>query len=87
VELGPRTFGAEAAARRYFGKSASSLSDFEAATLAAVIASPRIYDPVRHRERVARRARRILRWMGRSSGFGAPGFRFQARRTPELLLS
>jgi len=65
VELGPRTFGAEAAARRYFGKSASSLSDFEAASLAAIIPSPRIYDPVRHPQRVARRARRILRWMGR----------------------
>ena len=64
VELGPRTFGAEAAARRYFGKSASSLSDFEAASLAAIIPSPRIYDPVRHPQRVARRARRILRWMG-----------------------
>ncbi len=65
VELGPRTFGAEAAARRYFGKPASSLSDFEAASLAAIIPSPRIYDPVRHPQRVARRARRILRWMGR----------------------
>jgi monofunctional biosynthetic peptidoglycan transglycosylase len=65
VELGSRTFGAEAAARRYFGKSASNLSDLEAATLAAMIPSPRIYDPVRHPQRVALRARRILRWMGR----------------------
>lgn len=64
VELGPRTFGAEAASRRYFGKSASGLTDLEAATLAAIIPSPRLYDPVRHPERVARRARRILRWMG-----------------------
>ncbi len=64
VELGPRTFGAEAASRRYFGKSASGLSELEAATLAAIIPSPRIYDPVRHPQRVARRARRILRWMG-----------------------
>jgi monofunctional glycosyltransferase len=66
VEFGPRTFGAEAAARRYFGKPASDLSDLEAATLAAVIPSPRIYDPVRHRDRVARRARRILHWMGKA---------------------
>jgi monofunctional biosynthetic peptidoglycan transglycosylase len=63
VEFGPRTYGAEAAARRYFGKSAASLSAREAATLAAVIASPRIYDPVRHPERVARRAARILERM------------------------
>jgi monofunctional glycosyltransferase len=67
IEFGPRTFGAEAAARRYFGKPASALGDSEAATLAAVIPSPRIYDPVRHPERVARRARRILRWMGKTS--------------------
>jgi monofunctional biosynthetic peptidoglycan transglycosylase len=65
VELGQRTFGVEAAARRYFGKPASSLSDLEAATLAAVIPSPRLYDPVRHPQRVARRARQILRAMGR----------------------
>ena len=65
VEFGPRTFGAEAAARRYFGKPAASLSAPEAATLAAVIPSPHIYDPVRHRDRVARRARLILRRMGR----------------------
>src|SRR5450755_4190812 len=63
VEFGARTYGAEAAARRYFGKPASDLSPREAATLAAVIPSPRIYDPVRHRARVERRADRILRGM------------------------
>ena len=63
IEFGPRTFGIEAAARKYMGKSAQGLSRTEAATLAAVIPSPRIYDPVRHPQRVARRAQRILRWM------------------------
>jgi monofunctional biosynthetic peptidoglycan transglycosylase len=63
VEFGPRTYGVEAAARRYFGKTAASLSAYEAATLAAVIPSPRIYDPVRHPQRVERRARRILQHM------------------------
>jgi monofunctional glycosyltransferase len=63
IEFGSRTFGVEAAARCYFGKSAAVLSREEAATLAAVIPSPRIYDLVRHPDRVARRARRILRWM------------------------
>ena len=65
IEFGPRTFGAEAAARRYFGTPAARLTDLEAATLAAVIPSPRLYDPVRHSQRVARRARQILRAMGR----------------------
>jgi len=63
IEFGPRTFGVEAAARRYMGKPAKDLSREEAATLAAVIPSPRLYDPVTHRDRVARRAQRILRWM------------------------
>lgn len=63
VELGRRTYGVEAAARRYFGKSAASLTPREAAMLAAMLPSPRIYDPVRHASRVERRARRILRWM------------------------
>jgi monofunctional biosynthetic peptidoglycan transglycosylase len=60
IEFGTRTFGVEAAARRYFGKPAGDLSREEAATLAAVIPSPRLYDPERHPERVERRARRIL---------------------------
>jgi len=63
IEFGPRTFGVEAAARKYMHKSARDLSRAEAATLAAVIPSPRIYDPVRYPQRVARRAQRILRWM------------------------
>jgi monofunctional biosynthetic peptidoglycan transglycosylase len=63
IEFGPTTFGVEAAARRYMGKPAADVSREEAATLAAVIPSPRIYDPLKHPDRVARRARRILRWM------------------------
>jgi len=63
VEFGPRTYGAEAAARHYFHKPAALLSAHEAATLAAVIPSPRIYDPVRQGLRLSRRADRILRRM------------------------
>ena len=63
VEFGPRTYGVEAAARRYFGKSAVALTPVESSTLAAMIPSPRIYDPVRHPRRVEQRARRIRRWM------------------------
>jgi monofunctional biosynthetic peptidoglycan transglycosylase len=63
IELGPRTYGVEAASRRYFHKSASGLSAQEAATLAAMIPSPRLYDPARNPERVRRRASRILRGM------------------------
>jgi monofunctional biosynthetic peptidoglycan transglycosylase len=63
IEFGQRTFGVEAAARRYFGESARSLSREQAATLAAIIPSPRIYDPRKHPDRVRRRVERILKWM------------------------
>jgi monofunctional biosynthetic peptidoglycan transglycosylase len=41
VEWGRNIYGAEAAARHYFGKSASDLDILEAATLAALLPSPR----------------------------------------------
>jgi monofunctional glycosyltransferase len=63
IEFGTRTFGVEAASRRYFGKPARDLDRGEAATLAAVIPSPRIFDPKKYPQRVAKRAQRILRWM------------------------
>jgi monofunctional glycosyltransferase len=63
VEFGPRTYGAEAAAKRYFGRPAAAISPSEAATLVAMIPSPRIYDPLRHPRRVERRAERIRRRM------------------------
>lgn len=56
VELGPGLYGAEAAARRYFGKSASALSQREAALLAAVLPAPLDRNPARPTAYVARRA-------------------------------
>jgi len=41
VEWGRQVYGAEAAARHYFGKSAAALDILEAATLAALLPSPR----------------------------------------------
>jgi monofunctional biosynthetic peptidoglycan transglycosylase len=45
VELGPGIYGAEAAARHYFGKPASSLTDREAAQLAASLPFPTGWHP------------------------------------------
>lgn len=45
VEWGEGIFGAEAASRHYFGKSASELTSDEAARLAAVLPNPRKYNP------------------------------------------
>jgi monofunctional biosynthetic peptidoglycan transglycosylase len=41
VEWGRNVYGAEAAARFYFGKAAAALDPLEAATLAALVPSPR----------------------------------------------
>ncbi|HRY30403.1 MAG TPA: biosynthetic peptidoglycan transglycosylase, partial [Elusimicrobiota bacterium] len=45
VEWGSGIFGAEAAARAYFGKPASELTLDESASLAAILPSPRRHDP------------------------------------------
>jgi monofunctional biosynthetic peptidoglycan transglycosylase len=43
IEWGPGIFGAEAASRHWFGKSASRLSAMEAARLAAILPAPKRY--------------------------------------------
>lgn len=43
IEFGPGTFGAEAGARKWFGKKASQLSPLEAARLAAILPNPSRY--------------------------------------------
>lgn len=55
IEWGRGVFGAEAAARHYFGVDAAALNPAEAARLAAMIPSPRYYD--RHGATAALRAR------------------------------
>jgi monofunctional biosynthetic peptidoglycan transglycosylase len=65
IEFGERCYGVEAASRLYFGHPASQLSANEAAILAAMIASPRLYRPGRRSGRLERRATRILRLLQR----------------------
>ena len=64
IEWGDGIYGAEAAARTYFKKSASDLTKDEAAFLSAMIPSPlNIFNPQKNRKRVVRRQRVILRGM------------------------
>ncbi|MEO7660508.1 MAG: biosynthetic peptidoglycan transglycosylase, partial [Pyrinomonadaceae bacterium] len=64
IEWGDGIYGAEAASRAYFKKSASDLTKDEAAFLAAMIPSPlNIFNPAKNRKRVVRRQRVILRGM------------------------
>jgi len=64
IEWGDGLYGAEAAARHYFGRSAAHLSPEQAAFLAAIIPNPRqTYNPTLHPQRVERRRRIIRRRM------------------------
>jgi monofunctional biosynthetic peptidoglycan transglycosylase len=68
AEWGQGVFGAEAAARHHFGKSAKELTLDEAALLAAILPSPRRYDPIRHTAYLNRRQHHIIRWLERGNG-------------------
>lgn len=60
IEWGDGVFGAEAAARHYFGASAASLGPEPAARLAAMIPNPRFYDRNRDTAWLARKTDIIL---------------------------
>jgi len=64
IEWGDGIWGAEAAARSYFGGSAASLSPEQAALLAGAIINPRVYSPAHPNVRLLRRQRIILSRMG-----------------------
>jgi monofunctional biosynthetic peptidoglycan transglycosylase len=64
VEFGTGTFGAEAAARHYYGVSAANLSAPQAAKLAVLLPNPRYFDKHRDSNYLARRTGVILRRMG-----------------------
>jgi monofunctional biosynthetic peptidoglycan transglycosylase len=55
IEWGNGIYGAEAAARRYYKSSASSLGASQAATLAAMIPNPRYYETHRNARGLLRR--------------------------------
>lgn len=61
AEFGDGVYGAQAAARRHFGKDAAQLSAGESARLAAVLPSPRRYSASRPGPYVQRRAQWIQR--------------------------
>jgi monofunctional biosynthetic peptidoglycan transglycosylase len=64
IEWGDGIWGAEAAARSYFGTSAASVGPDQAALLAGAIINPRIYSPAHPNTRLLRRQRIIRSRMG-----------------------
>lgn len=78
VEFGPGIYGAEAAARHYFGKPADRLTAREGAMLAAGLPRPKSWNPSSESENYARRVDQILEieekleFLDRYIGAGVP---------------
>lgn len=66
IETGDGLYGADAATRHYFGKSAESLTKRQAALLVAVLPNPRRWSPANPTAFINRKANTIVRYMGHS---------------------
>ena len=60
VYLGAGAYGVDAAAHRYFGKSATRLNLFESAVIAGLLKAPTRFNPARDRDKAAARAAQVL---------------------------
>ena len=60
VYLGAGTYGVDAAAHRYFGKSARRTTLYESAAIAGLLKAPARFNPTRDREKAAERTARVL---------------------------
>ena len=68
VYLGAGTFGIEAAAQRYFNKSARDLTVIEAAVIAGLLKAPSRFSPSSNPEKAKERAKTVLQLM-QEAGF------------------
>jgi len=68
AEFGPGVYGAEVAARRFFGRSAAELTARQASTLAAVLPNPKRMSAVRPSRYVEQRVAWILRQVKQLGG-------------------
>ena len=75
IEWGDGVFGAEAAARRYFGVAAADLSPRQALLLAAVIINPHRYSVLDPPRRIERRVRMIASRMRRRGALDETQYR------------
>jgi monofunctional biosynthetic peptidoglycan transglycosylase len=63
AEFGEGIYGIEAAAQHYYGKTALSLSEREAAELVATLPAPKKDNPLTRTKKFTRKANAIYRWM------------------------
>jgi monofunctional glycosyltransferase len=82
AEFGDGVYGAESAAKRFFGKSAKNLTPNESARLAAVLPNPKKYSAKNPGPYVNRRARWIQRQMRQ---LGGPGYLAEVPDAPEVV--
>ncbi|HOO27947.1 MAG TPA: transglycosylase domain-containing protein, partial [Lachnospiraceae bacterium] len=68
INLGQGTLGVQAAALRYFGKSASDLTISESAVIAAITQNPSKWNPISHPDNNAERRKEVLTKM-RDQGY------------------
>src|SRR5712691_7197424 len=63
VYLGAGTYGVDAAAHRYFGKSARRTTLYESAAIAGLLKAPTRFNPTRDRDKAAARTQQVLATM------------------------
>ena len=85
IEWGDFVYGCEAAAERWYGKPAASLTEAEAAGLAAMIPNPRRLNPGVATARHQRATRRVLWLMGQAGYLGRDVAPLGAEPPPELV--
>ena len=84
ISLGPQVFGVEAAAQRYFAKSAADVSIAEAAMLAGLAQAPSRYNPERNFDTALARSHTVLARMA-VNGFISESQRADAIANPPEL--
>ncbi|MBV8777865.1 MAG: PBP1A family penicillin-binding protein [Alphaproteobacteria bacterium] len=72
VYLGAGAYGVDAAAHRYFGKSAAKLNLYESAVLAGLLKAPTRFSPTRDKEKTAARAAQVLDLMVETGAIDQP---------------
>jgi penicillin-binding protein 1A len=63
VYFGAGTYGVDAASRKFFGKSATRITPYEAAMLAGLLRAPSVFNPLSDPRAAAERAQLVLRNM------------------------
>jgi penicillin-binding protein 1A len=84
VYLGAGTYGVDAAAHRYFNKSARDVSLYEAAVIAGLLKAPSRFSPANDRARAAQRAEQVLANMADAGFITTAQAQTAAQQKPQL---